>query len=514
MKKKRIFGLAGLAAVVLAAGAGIYYTTSHHGSKGNGDLKVVTSFYPVYEFTKQVVGDEGEVSYLIPAGSEAHDFQPSTKNVADIEKADTFVYLNENMETWVPKVEKSINTKNTKVIKASQGMVLLPGTEEEDHDHGGEEHHHEYDPHVWLSPKRSQKLVETIRDGLIAQHPDKKAVFTTNAEKYLKKLKTLDKEYTEAFSQAKQKSFVTQHAAFAYLALDYGLTQVPILGVSAESDPSAKRIASLSKYVKEYDINYIYFEENASSSVAKTLANEVGVKTAVLNPIESLTKEQLKKGEDYVSVMTENLKNLRLTTDVEGKAIQPETGSDDKKTVQNGYFDDKDVKDRELSDWSGEWQSVYPYLQDGTLDQVFEYKSLLNKDKTAQEYKEYYTKGYQTDVSKIAIDGKKMTMTFTKNDGSSVTHTYRYDGYKILTYASGKKGVRYLFTATDSQAADNPYQYVQFSDHQIDPTKSAHFHIFFGNSSQDEILKEMDNWPTYYPGKLSGFEIAQEMVSH
>ena len=83
-----------------------------------------------------------------------------------------------------------------------------------------------------------------------------------------------------------------------------------------------------------------------------------------------------------------------------------------------------------------------------------------------------------------------MTMTFTKTDGSSVTHTYRYDGYKILTYSSGKKGVRYLFTATDSQAADNPYQYVQFSDHQIDPTSSAHFHIFFGNSSQEEILKE------------------------
>ena len=97
MKKKRIFGLAGLAAVVLAAGAGIYYTTSQHDSKGNGDLKVVTSFYPVYEFTKQVVGDEGEVSYLIPAGSEVHDFQPSTKNVADIEKADTFVYLNEKI---------------------------------------------------------------------------------------------------------------------------------------------------------------------------------------------------------------------------------------------------------------------------------------------------------------------------------------------------------------------------------------------------------------------------------
>ncbi|MFR6420388.1 MAG: metal ABC transporter solute-binding protein, Zn/Mn family [Streptococcus salivarius] len=121
------------------------------------------------------------MSYLIPAGSEAHDFQPSTKNVADIEKADTFVYLNENMETWVPKVEKSINTKNTKIIKASQGMVLLPGIEEEDHDHGGEEHHHETMILMFGSHLTFSKLVETIRDGLIAQHPDKKAVFTTNA---------------------------------------------------------------------------------------------------------------------------------------------------------------------------------------------------------------------------------------------------------------------------------------------------------------------------------------------
>ena len=104
--------------------------------------------------------------------------------------------------------------------------------------------------------------------------------------------------------------------------------------------------------------------------------------------------------------MTENLKNLRLTTDVEGKAIQPEAGGDDKKTVQNGYFDDKDVKDRELSDWSGEWQSVYPYLQDGTLDQVFEYKSLLNKDKTAQEYKEYYTKAIKQMFLKLLLTVK------------------------------------------------------------------------------------------------------------
>ena len=86
MKKKRIFGLAGIAAVVLAAGAGIYYTTSHHGSKGNSDLKLWPAFTLFMNLQSRLFGDEGEVSYLIPAGSEAHDFQPSTKNVADIEK--------------------------------------------------------------------------------------------------------------------------------------------------------------------------------------------------------------------------------------------------------------------------------------------------------------------------------------------------------------------------------------------------------------------------------------------
>ena len=311
-------------------------------------------------------------------------------------------------------------------------------------------------------------------------------------------------------SQAKQKSFVTQHAAFGYLALDYGLTQIPITGISADSEPSAKRLVNLAKYVQKYDIRYIYFEKNASSKVAETLADETGVKTAVLNPIESLTSKEMKSGENYISEMKANLKALELTTDVAGKTIKAE--EDTGKTVENGYFKDKDITDRSLKDWSGKWQSVYPYLVNGDLDQVWEYKAQLSKgEKTAEEYKDYYTTGYQTDVDHININGKKNTITFIKGD-QKYQFTYKYSGYKVLTYEKGNRGVRYLFETDDPNAGE--FKYVQFSDHNISETDSTHFHIFWGGKSQKALLKEMSHWPTYYPDDLTGKEIAQDMVAH
>lgn len=471
-------------------------------------LSVVTTFYPVYEFTKNIVGETGNVGLLIGPGSEVHDFQPSTKTIADLQKASDFVYLDDSMETWVGKTKKSLTNPKLNIIKAS-GKMILAASAESHEEHSSEGHSHTYDPHLWLSPARAIKLVENIRDSLIKAHPDLAETFTKNAADYISKLQDLDKEYKEVLSQAKQKSFVTQHAAFGYLALDYGLKQVPITGVSAESEPNAKRLAELTKYVKNYQIKTIYFEQNASQALAKTLAKEAGVKTAVLNPLESLTKKQLAAGEDYFSVMRANLQALRLTTDQAGADVKPEQETD--KTVEKGYFEDKDIKDRTLADWTGSWQSVYPYLLDGTLDPVWDYKSKSKQDMTTQEYKTYYTKGYQTDVGTIMIDGKKKTMIFVKN-GVKKTFTYKYVGYKVLTYKKGNRGVRYLFETKDKDAGE--FKYVQFSDHGIKPQKAQHFHLFWGASSHEALFNELENWPTYYPDKLSGHDIAQALVAH
>ena len=472
-------------------------------------LKIVATFYPMYDFTKNIVGDAGEVSLLIPAGTEPHDYEPSAKDMAKITEADAFVYHNENMETWVPSAIDSWKKGKPNVIEGTKEMLLLPGGEEE-HDHSHEEgHHHELDPHTWLSPHQAIKEVTSIKNQLVKLYPEKKAIFEENAKNYLAKLEELDKNYTDTLKEAKQKNFVTQHTAFSYLALDYGLNQVGISGINPDQEPDPSRIAELKHYVEDNGINYIYFENNNQGKAAQTLADETNVQLEVLNPLESLTKKQMDAGENYVSVMKENLTALKKTTDVAGKEIKAEKETAAEQTIYNGYFKDSQVKDRKLSDYSGEWQSVYPLLEKGTLDQVFDYKAKLKKDKTAAEYKEYYKTGYKTDVDEIKITGKQMDFIV---NGKHHKYTYKYAGYEILTYEKGNRGVRFTFETDDPNAGN--YKYVQFSDHGIAPEKAAHFHIYFGGESQKALYEELDNWPTYYPVNMAGQEIAQEILAH
>lgn len=174
-----------------------------------------------------------------------------------------------------------------------------------------------------------------------------------------------------------------------------------------------------------------------------------------------------------------------------------------------GVFDDKNVKDRTLSDWDGVWQSVYPYLQNGDLDPVFKKKAEKDPGKTFEQIKEYYRKGYASDIDTIGIENGVMAFHKGNEENSC---KYDYVGYKILTYTSGKKGVRYLFECKD--ASSQAPKYVQFSDHTIAPRKSAHFHIFMGSTSQEALLAEMDNWPTYYPFQLTTEQVVDDMLHH
>ena len=176
--------------------------------------------------------------------------------------------------------------------------------------------------------------------------------------------------------------------------------------------------------------------------------------------------------------------------------------------IYEGYFKDSQVKDRSLSDWEGDWQSVYPYLQDGTLDEVFSYKAEHEADMTAEEYKKYYNKGYQTDTDRIVIQGN--TVTFFKNEEEH-SGKYIYDGYEILTYDAGNRGVRYIFKLAEE--TEGVPQYIQFSDHSIYPNESGHYHLYWGDD-REALLDEVINWPTYYPSEMDGHDIAHEMMEH
>lgn len=177
--------------------------------------------------------------------------------------------------------------------------------------------------------------------------------------------------------------------------------------------------------------------------------------------------------------------------------------------ASEGIFSNESVKERSLTDWDGIWQSVYPLLQSGELDPVFRKKAEKDTRKTFEEIKQYYRKGYATDIDTIGIENG--VIEFHQGDKVS---SCKYDsaGYKILTYASGNKGVRYLFECKEPNS--KAPKYVQFSDHTIAPRKSAHYHIFIGNSSQEALLKEMESWPTYYPYQLTNKQVVDEMLHH
>jgi zinc transport system substrate-binding protein len=302
---------------------GISACGKQEAEKEDGKLEIVTSFYPMYDFTKNVAKDKANVSMLIDGGVESHDYEPSAKDMAKIQNADVFVYNSNEMET----VLENIDTSKVKVIEASKGIELLKGSEShdgEDHDeHADEEEHeghdhdhghsHAFDPHVWLDPLLVKKEVRTISDALIEIDSKNKDYYEKNTTEYLSKLDKLNDDYVAAFEGAKSRKFVTQHTAFSYLANQYGLEQVAISGLSPDQEPTPKELKGIQDLVKKENINVIYTESSASEKIAKTIADATGADLAVLNPMESVSKKDRENGADYLSIMAENLEALKLS---------------------------------------------------------------------------------------------------------------------------------------------------------------------------------------------------------
>lgn len=282
-------------------------------------LKVVATFFPMYEFSKQVAGDHADVVALIPSGVEPHDWEPSAKDMATLQEADVFVY-NGIVEGWAEQALASAANGERVVVEASKGLPLIEGAEHEHEDEQAEEGHaeedhedegHGPDPHVWLSPALAQQEVAAIEAALAQADPAHREDYERNAEAYIAKLKELDQAYKDGLAGAKRKAFVTQHAAFGYLAQEYGLTQVPIAGLSPEQEPSPSEMAEVVAFAKERDVKTIFFETLVEPKVAKVVADEIGAKTDVLNPLEGLTEEERGEGLDYIGVMKQNLAALK-----------------------------------------------------------------------------------------------------------------------------------------------------------------------------------------------------------
>ncbi|TCW33352.1 zinc ABC transporter substrate-binding protein [Thermoanaerobacterium thermosaccharolyticum] len=265
-------------------------------SKRPDKMIVYASFYPLYDLTKKIAGDKVVVQNIIPPGVEPHDWEPTTRQVADIERASVVIYLGLGMDSWINKIETSVS--GPKFINVSTGINAIKVG-------------NAVNPHVWLSPKETQILAKNIKDALVNADNKNAKYYQSNYENLVKTLKQLDNEYTTKLKNTKTKTFVVYHSAFDYIARDYGLNQVSIVGMSEEAEASPAKIAEVIKLIKDENIKYIFTEPLTSPKPIQSIANETGTKVLPLNTIEGITKDEMKKGYDYIKLMQQNLDNLQ-----------------------------------------------------------------------------------------------------------------------------------------------------------------------------------------------------------
>jgi zinc transport system substrate-binding protein len=265
-------------------------------------IQVVASFYPLYFLSQQIGGDKVEVTNIVPAGVEPHDYEPTVQDMVKMEKSQLLVLNGNGFEAWKENVQKNIDPKKTSIVTAGEGLATQQMTKE------GQLR---TDPHIWLDPLLLEKMADKILQGFEDADPTNKESYQANANILKAKLKDLDVAYRAGLSNCAEKNFITSHAAFGYLATAYGLTQTSIAGLSPEAEPSSQELAKLVQFAKENKIKYIFFESLVSPKLAQTIATEVGAQTLVLNPIEGLSGEEISQGENYLTVMQANLENLQ-----------------------------------------------------------------------------------------------------------------------------------------------------------------------------------------------------------
>jgi zinc transport system substrate-binding protein len=291
--------------VALGLLAGACSTGGASGAGNPASIRVVAAFFPVQQAAEEVGGPLLDVTNLTAPGVEPHDLELTPDQVVDISTADVVFYLGSGFQ---PAVQDAIGDAQGETVDLLKGMPTVRPP-------AGSEEGLAADPHVWLDPVLYQRMVGEVVAGLVRADPPDAETFRSNGEAFEARVAGLDRAYRAGLATCRRRVIVTNHAAFGYLASRYGLTQQSISGLSPDAEPNARRLAELRTLVERDGVTTIFTEDAVSPEVAQTLAQEAGVQTAVLHTLEALTPEEVAAGDDYVSLMRENLTTLERALD-------------------------------------------------------------------------------------------------------------------------------------------------------------------------------------------------------
>lgn len=341
-RRRRLVLAASLVAVNAAAGCTAAPVPD------DGRVSTVASFYPLQFALQRIGGGVVSVTSLTKPGQEPHDIDPSPRQIAALSLADFAVYV-KGFQTHVDEAVAATTDPGavldvapaarmaalgSRSADAGDGATAHPdgGSGHADHAHGdeqtdqggvhdehGEHDHAEHDdrehgegapdPHFWLDPQRYAEVVETIGAGLAKADPAHRAAYAANTRALVRELHDLDAQFKTGLAHCTNRTIVTSHAAFGYLAQRYGFTQVGVTGISPDAEPTPQRLAAVARFVERHDVTTIYAETLVSPRTAQAVAAHTGARVAVLDPVEGITDAS--EGADYLAVMRSNLATLK-----------------------------------------------------------------------------------------------------------------------------------------------------------------------------------------------------------
>lgn len=295
-------------------------------SPADQELQVVTTFLPITQFTKAVVGDRAEVTQLLPTNVGPHDYQAKPADAQAIANADVLVKNGLEMEVFLDDLIDNAGNSTLVIIDSSEGVATLSNeaveghdhshdhdhdhAHEDEHDHAEAEHHHhgEFNPHIWLDPKRAIQQVENIRDGLIAVDPEGEADYTANAAAYIADLQALDAEITERLAPYQGQTFVAFHDFAPYFADSYNLNAQFLVDVPDEN-PSPEDVQRVIETVESTNLKTLLTEPQVGKDAFAALANDLNVKISTFDPLET-GDPTASEPEAYLTIMRQNVESL------------------------------------------------------------------------------------------------------------------------------------------------------------------------------------------------------------
>jgi zinc transport system substrate-binding protein len=283
---------------------------AQQGREEQEKITAIASFYPLYEFASRIVGDRAEVSSLVPAGIEPHDWEPTAEDISRGHSADVLVINGAGFERWADDMKAKVIADTSEGIEFDYKEEKEPG--DEDHGHGGAAVVVGVNPHIWLDPMLAKHQIDKIRNVMARSDPANADYYNQNADRFSAELDSLDAFIRSELANCDKSDFIAFHDAFTHFSERYGLRQHSIHGVSPEGEILPQTIQQIIKLANELDINVIYSEDLIDSRLADTIANEIpNGKVLVLSPIEGIDKEEQAAGIGYIDKMKQNIANLK-----------------------------------------------------------------------------------------------------------------------------------------------------------------------------------------------------------